>query len=319
MNNSLKIALCGIHGQGLEIAEFLGDSGCPVSHFITLSRDRAERNRAAGWVCYRNSAKRLGIPLYEAATYSLKDEADLKFFSEQQFDLIVLGGWQRLLPAAILETLRIGAIGQHGSSEYLPRGRGRSPLNWSVVQGRERLVWNLFLITPGVDDGPIVDTEIFQITPWDDAKTLYYKVGVVVKFMLARTIDRIANGKLELAVQQGVPTYYPSRTPEDGKIDWTGSLLSTHNLIRAVTRPYPGAFTFSRGEKVFIWKAQPFDSFLTVYAGRPPGEVVEVFSEGEFVVACPDGLLLITDAGDYHPTKGDLFEAASGDVGDHRR
>lgn len=305
----IKIALCGIHQQGLDIAAFLADRGHAVSHFVTIDEDRAALNRASCWVDYREFAQRSRIPVYAAKTYALKDAADHAFFEEQKFDVIVLGGWQRLLPDAVLAQLRIGAIGQHGSSEHLPRGRGRSPLNWSVIEGRNRLVWNLFLITPGIDDGPILDTEIFQITPWDDARTLYFKVGIVVKHMLARTLDRIASGTLEPTPQKGESTYYQARTPEDGRIDWSGaSTIAIHNLVRAVTHPYPGAFTFRGGAKVHIWKAQPFDAFLRVYGSRSPGEIVEVFDQRTFVVACGDGLLLVTDAGDYVPALGDVFE-----------
>lgn len=309
MNPDLpKIALCGIHRQGLDIARFLSSTGHSISHLVTIGEDCAARNKAAGWVSYREFSERSGIPLYEARTYALKDPNDRAFFDTQHFDIIVLGGWQRLLPEEVLRTLGIGAIGQHGSSEHLPRGRGRSPLNWSVIEGRERLVWNLFLITPGVDDGPILDSEIFQITAWDDAQSLYHKVAVVVKHMLARTLDRIKAGTLAPRTQTGEPTYYQARKPEDGVIDWSNSsTMAIYNLIRAVTRPYPGAFTFSAGAKVWIWKAQPFDAFLTVYGARQPGEIVEVFDDTTFVVACTDGLLLVTDAEGYVPLLGDIL------------
>ena len=307
----MKIALCGIHQQGLDIAAFLASAGHPVAHLVTIDEDCAARNKAAGWVSYREFSERSGIPLYEARTYALKDESDKAFFEAQSFDIIVLGGWQRLLPEHVLRTLGFGAIGQHGSSEHLPRGRGRSPLNWSIIQGRERLVWNLFLITPGVDDGPILDTEIFQITTWDDAQTLYYKVAVVVKHMLARTLDRLRVGTLAPRPQIGEPTYYLARKPEDGLIDWSkSSTMEIYNLVRAVTRPYPGAFTSSAGAIVYIWKAQPFDAFLTVYGAKQPGEIVEIFDSNTFLVACLDGLLLVTDADGYVPILGDVLGGA---------
>jgi methionyl-tRNA formyltransferase len=307
ISHSLKIALCGIHQQGLDIAEFLASAGHPVSCLVTIDEDRAERNNASGWISYRNFSERSGIPLYEASTYALKHEGDCDFFKRESFDVIVLGGWQRLLPETVLGTLNFGAIGQHGSSEHLPRGRGRSPLNWSVIEGRERLVWNLFLIQPGVDDGPILDKEIFQINAWDNAQTLYYKVGIVVKHMLARTLDHIQAGTLTPINQSGEPTYYGSRKPEDGLIDWSSPLTDIYNLIRAVSRPYPGAFSTFFGSSLTIWNAQPFDAFLSVHGPRKPGEVVEVFDEMTFVVACVDGLLLVTDVDGYSPTVGDTL------------
>ena len=70
---------------------------------------------------------------------------------------MILGGWQRLVPDKILKTLKYGGLGQHGSSEFLPKFRGRSPLNWSIIMGKRRLIWNLFVMTSGIDDGDIVD------------------------------------------------------------------------------------------------------------------------------------------------------------------
>ena len=61
----------------------------------------------------------------------------------------------------------------------LPRGRGRSPISWSILQNRKRIVWNLFRIVPGVDDGPILESETFDINEWDDIETLGFKCSIV--------------------------------------------------------------------------------------------------------------------------------------------
>ncbi|UCE62438.1 MAG: hypothetical protein JSU63_09995, partial [Phycisphaerales bacterium] len=52
-------------------------------------------------------------------------------------------------------------------------------------------------------------------------------------------------------------TYYPKRTPADGLIDWLQPTDAIYRLIRAVGRPYPGAFSFCEGTKVTIWRGQP--------------------------------------------------------------
>jgi methionyl-tRNA formyltransferase/peptidoglycan/xylan/chitin deacetylase (PgdA/CDA1 family) len=304
-----RVALCGVQEQGLDIADFLLSCGVPISHLVTISQTLAEKNKAAGWVSYESFGIERALPVHFAESYGLSSAGDLAFFRQHAFDLLLLGGWQRLIPDDILRTLRIGGVGQHGSSEHLPRGRGRSPLNWSLIQDRRRLVWNLFMLTPEVDSGAIVDTQVFEINDWDDCRTLYYKVAASVKRMLARTVPRLMAGDAEMRPQVGEPTFYPKRAPEDGLIEWQRmSLREIYNLIRAVTRPYPGAFTRdAQGRQVHVWGAQPWDAGLPFYASAKYGEVVEHFASGDFVVNCLDGLLLVTDADDPGVRVGKVY------------
>ena len=204
----------------------------------------------------------------------------------------MLGGWQRLIPDTILNTIKHGGIGQHGSSELLPKGRGRSPLNWSIILNRKRLIWNIFFMTPGIDDGYIIDNRNVNINSFDTCKTLYYKVSIIVKNMYLENIPKILNNQIVGTRQKGIPTFYEKRTPDDGLIDWNKPMEDIYNLIRAVTYPYPGAFTFNGLNKIYIWKAQPFDNNIT-YPNAKYGEIVEIF-ENEFIVNCMDGLLLVT-------------------------
>jgi len=75
---------------------------------------------------------------------------------------------------------------------------------------------------------------------------------------------------------------------------WSKSVFEINNLIRGVTRPYPGAFAMYDSKKNMIWKSQVWDTVLDFYVDKKYGEVVEVF-ENDFVVKCYDGLLLVTD------------------------
>lgn len=299
-----KIALFGIQEQGLDIAQYLIDGGLKIDCFVTLDQESSIKNNASGWVDYTSYAKQEHIELYHCKNYALKHEDDIAFIKKSNFDVVLLGGWQRLISEEIINSVNYAIIGQHGSSEYLPRGRGRSPLNWSLIHNRKRLVWNLFKISPGIDDGAILDREICDINEWDDCKTLYYKVSIMVKQMMLRTIPRLLNGTLDTFEQIGEPTYYRKRTPSDGEINWQLSAYEIFNLVRAVTHPYPGAFTYVDNHQLKIWKAQVFDSKIC-YSTAKIGQVVEVFHSGEFLINCVDGLLLITEYEGHTPVKGD--------------
>jgi len=290
-----NIALFGVHQQGLDIVRHLGAKGINVSCLVTLSESMAEKSKAAGWVDYAPFAREHGLDIYSCRSYSLKHADDIAFLERSAFDIVLLGGWQRLIPEVAINCVKYAIIGQHGSSEFLPRGRGRSPLSWCVMENRRRLVWNLFEVAPGIDNGRLLATEIFDINEWDDARTLYYKVSIVVKQMLERVIPKLLTGELQGIEQEGEPTFYRKFTPDDRKIDWGSSIYSIYNTVRASTRPYPGAFTTLNGVQYSVWKAQVFDTKIT-YQNVKLGEIVEVFDGGDLLVHGADGLLLIRDS-----------------------
>ncbi|HTO94435.1 MAG TPA: formyltransferase family protein [Bacteroidota bacterium] len=290
-----RIVMCGCTETGYDIARYLLEHGVEIAQFVTISPEKAARVNASGYRPFGDLAARYGVPVRTVNRYSLNDGEDIAFFRDQQFDLLIQGGWQRLFPADVLATLRVGGVGVHGSSEFLPKGRGRSPVNWSLIEGKERFILHFFLMTPGIDDGDVFHYEMFDVNAWDTCRTLYMKIAIVTKRVLERWIPRLIAGDYALEPQQGEPSFYPARRPADGRIDWSRTMTEIYNFIRAQTRPYPGAFTTAGGARVNIWGAQPFDTRIA-FPGARAGEVLDTFDTGEFVVNCNSGLLLVTES-----------------------
>jgi methionyl-tRNA formyltransferase len=289
-----KIVMCGCHEVGYNSIKSILEKGVKIHYFVLISKEKANQQKVSGYVSFEDLAKKNNIPIYYVETYSMKSDNDIAFFKKHKFDLLIQGGWQRLFPEKVLKTLSIGAIGVHGSSEFLPKGRGRSPINWSLIEGKKRFILHFFLMKSGVDDGDVFHFEMFDINLWDNCKTLYYKNSILTTKVLSEFIPRILSSNLKKIPQIGAPTYYKKRTDEDGLINWEETVFDIYNLTRAITRPYPGAFSYLENEKVFFWNTQPFDSRIT-YPLAIQGEVVEVFNSKDFVVNCNSGLLLITD------------------------
>ncbi|MDD3443296.1 MAG: formyltransferase family protein [Sulfurimonas denitrificans] len=288
-----KIVMCGCCEVGYNIIDSLLKDGFHFDYFVVFTQDQAQKFQISGYKNFSELAQIYNIPLYIPQSYDLKSKEDLEFFQTQKFDLIIQGGWQRLFPSAILQTLSIGAIGVHGSSDFLPKGRGRSPLNWSIIENKTRFIMQIFIIKEGVDDGDVFDYEIFDINKSDTIRTLYYKYAIVVKRMLKRNINNILNNKLNVKKQIGKPTYYKKRTPQDGVIDWEiMDVFTIDSLIRAVAFPYPGAKAIINNQEYTIWQAQVFDTKIT-YEDKRYGECVEIFDEN-LLINCLGGLLLIT-------------------------
>jgi methionyl-tRNA formyltransferase len=268
-----------------------------VDHCVTISPEKAKDQHVAGYLDLRPYLSEQRIACTVANRYSLKSDADREMLTALGLDVVLVMGWQRLLPDWLLASLSVGAFGMHGSSKPLPHGRGRSPMNWSIIQGKTKFYTHLFQYLPGVDDGPIVGVQTFDIYPWDDCHSLHLKNLVAMTHLCARSLPAMLDGSLTTTPQPpGEPTYYPKRSAEDGLIYWEDATDDIYNLIRAVTHPFPGAFTYIAGDpqrKLTIWRGQPFDSRLT-WPGARPGEVLEVFYDGSFVVATGDGSLLVT-------------------------
>ena len=289
-----KIVICGCTEAGFETLEFLLEQNITISYIVSLDNKQAKRWNVSGYCSFEKLSKKYNVPIYYPKSYSLKEKDDLDFFQHHSFDLLILGGWQRLIPDNILSTLKIGGVGVHGSSEMLPKGRGRSPVNWSLIEGKNKYILQLFLMTPGIDDGDILDFQTFDINKWDTCRTVYYKISVVQKRKLLELIPKLIKNEFKRIPQTGEPTFYPKRTPQDGLINWNQNSEKLFDFIRAITKPYPGAFSYLDNKKIKIWKAQPFDNKIT-YDQNKVGQIVEIFSSGDFVVNCYAGSLLVTE------------------------
>jgi methionyl-tRNA formyltransferase len=304
-----RVAVVGCKHTTLDLIYGLMKYRFAIDHCITITPEKAKEQQAAGFLNLTPFLKQWGIPTTIAQRYSLRSERDKETLLALKLDMLLVMGWQRLIPDWCLESLSIGAFGMHGSSLPLPHGRGRSPMNWSLIQNKKIFYTHLFQYKPGVDDGPVVGVQTFDINEFDDCHTLHCKNMVSMTRLCVEHLPALLDGSAVLIPQskEGV-SYYPKRTAEDGLIYWQDSILDIYNLVRAVTRPFPGAFSFLDDDpekKVFIWRVQPFDMRLS-YPEARHGEIVEVFYDGKFVVRAGDSTILVTDSQGHDFGKEDV-------------
>lgn len=301
-----KLVIFGNKTTTKEIIEYVHHQLMNVSLVVTVKE--SHQYRISGYSNLTDLCNKLGIPIYYVENYQLTDQKDIDFFSSNTFDIGISTGWQRLIPKNILQRFNNGIFGFHGSAGHLPFGRGRSPLNWSIIKGHKRFINHCFQYSIDADAGKIHSTQTFEINDFDTIKSLQYKTIIVVKEQLRKLINDYMNNTLTLYDQSNAASsWYPKRTPEDGMISLKCSTEEMYNLIRAVTRPFPGAFLFDeKGEKIIIWVAYPFDRFID-NSRYNVGEVVEVFNQ-DFILNLVDGMLLVKDY-DFSRAveKGDIF------------
>ncbi|MBO6660988.1 MAG: hypothetical protein JJ909_04725 [Roseivirga sp.] len=282
-----------------------------IDQIITIDEEKGRTMQVADYINIQLFGEENNIPVYVAKKYSLKSQEDIEAIIGMNIDIAFVIGWQRIIPAEILSSFGIGAFGMHGSSMNLPLGRGRSPMNWAIIEGREVFYTNLFKYDPGVDSGDILDTVKFQVTANDTGGTMHFKNVLSMKYLIEKNLPLLRDEAFTLTKQRAdiEPTYYPKRTPKNGLIDWSQDVINVERLIRAVTRPFDGAYSFINSNRINIFASQILDQFEFGYEKSLEGTVLEVFNDANFLVKCFGGLLLITEwEGEYQPKVGDRFD-----------
>lgn len=295
MSSDKKAALFGCKSNTKFTLDVLlkNDLECTV---ISLSPEKGEKEKVADYLDLKNYCESLNVSFYSVEKYTLKSDLDLAFFSENKFHIGFVNGWQRLIPNEILETFSEGVFGMHGSTENLPKGRGRSPMNWAVLEGRKHFYANLFKYKPGADDGDILDTYRFTITELDTAETMHFKNTLAMKHLIEKNISNLITGKALLKKQNNsTPTYYPKRTESDSLIDWNQNIKQIEQFIRAVTLPFNGAYSYVENQKITIYRANEFDPSDFGIKGHQTGEIVCIFPNGKFLINTKSSLLLVHD------------------------
>jgi methionyl-tRNA formyltransferase len=229
------------------------------------------------------AAKEHGIPVETPANVNAPEWREK--IAALKPDLIISVYYRQMIGQAILDLPHLGAFNMHGS--LLPKYRGRAPINWAVLYGESRIGMTLHRMVKRADAGAIVDQAGVEISPQDTAEHAFRKVMPCAVTVLARQIDHLLAGTAcETPQDESISSYFGGRKPEDGRIDWSLTNTEIFNLIRAVTDPYPGAFTETAGAKLMVWWAEP--------ALGHSGEPGEILSLAPLIVATGDGALLLT-------------------------
>jgi methionyl-tRNA formyltransferase len=260
----LRCAWVGCHAEGALACAALLEAGAPITGVVTLTAERRAHRAAA--IDYGPLARRYGVPLYEVADVNGPD--GLAALDRLRPDIAFVIGWNQILGPEALARARIGMIGAHAS--LLPRNRGSAPINWALIRGEQETGNSLIWLAAGVDEGALIDQTAFPITPYDTCATLYERVAASNRNMLLRLLPRLVAGERPGRPQPVAPEpLLPRRRPADGVVDWCRPSVEVYDFIRALTRPYPGAFSWLDGTRWTIWQA----AHLPPYPGGAPASL----------------------------------------------
>ena len=214
-----RVVVFGVKDTTAEIVSYIQEKLHPVDLVVTIHSDVLSGNQVSGYKGLSYLTDQYGIPVFETHSYGLKDEETCRFFAENEFEIGISMGWQRLIPQAVLDRFQYGIFGFHGSCGYLPYGRGRSPLNWSVINGDTRFILNLFQYDAKADSPNVFANEMFSINPHDTIRTLQYKNILVSKRLIGRLLQAWQEGAVKVNRQsKDFDGWYEKRTAADGRL-----------------------------------------------------------------------------------------------------
>lgn len=221
---------------------------------------------------------------------NINEPENIQLIQETGADYIFVIGLSQLIGTDIINAAKKGVIGYHPTA--LPKFRGRAAIPWQILLGVRESKCSLFYIDEGTDTGEIIDQETYLIHEDDYAKDVEKSSDTALGKMMERVIPEIKDDTLTSRAQnEDEATYLLKRVPEDGRIDWSQSIEDIHKLIRATSKPYPGAFSYYKDRKIIFWRAEMHEN--TKYYGKP-GQIIKTDQDG-IDIFCRDGILRVTD------------------------
>lgn len=214
-----------------------------------------------------------------------------RFVSDCRPELLWLADYRYLLPPDVVALAPYGAVNLHPS--LLPSYRGRAPLNWAILNGERELGLTAHFVDEGIDSGDIIEQVRFDFPAECDVGDALQILYPLYQAVTRRVLECFHGHSVPRRAQDHrCATVYPRRRPEDGLIDWCRPARRVRDLVRAVARPYPGAFSFHGGRKVLIWLVALDEH---VAAAEQPGRVLACRG-GAFIVQAGDGAVVVREA-----------------------
>lgn len=212
-----------------------------------------------------------------------------------QPDLMVTAAFGQILSKEDLDIPMYGCINVHGS--LLPKYRGAAPIQWAVINGETETGVTTMFTDVGLDTGDILLADKTAVLPDETAGELYDRLAQLGAHTLSRTLDALEQGTLvRIPQDESLATKCTMLKKEHGKIDFTRSAQSVHNLVRG-TNPWPGAYGLHNGEPLKLWKTRLIGDASPAFpasSSAPAGLVLGDGKTGMFL-QCGDGVLEVLE------------------------
>ncbi len=276
----MRLVFAGTPAFAVPALAAVVSAGHAIAAVLTRPDRPAGRGLAPAASPVKQAAEGRGVPVLQPAT--LRDPVVQARLAELAPDVLIVVAYGLILPQAVLDLPRFGALNVHAS--LLPRWRGAAPIQRALLAGDPVTGVSIMQLDAGLDSGPVLLREAVPIAPEETAGTLHDKLAALGARLLVAALDGLAGATLQPAPQpaDGV-TYAAKIEKHERRLDWSRSAGELERCVRAFD-PVPGAVARVRGADIKIWRA-------AVVAGRgAAGSVLGADANG-VVVACGAGAL----------------------------
>ena len=248
----MKIAFCTCVKIGLTCIEAIYEINGKIDLLITLKDNQSTKK--SGRIYLDKFSDEFDIPLLKIS--HVNDEECIKTIKDYNIDWLFIIGWSQIASEMVLNSVKLGVIGAHPT--LLPIGRGRAAIPWAIIKGLDKTGVTIFKMDNGVDTGLILGQKEITLEKGETATTLYKKVNKAHEFIIKQVYKNIKNDNVAGKIQDETKaTYWPGRKPQDGEFYLENSVSEVDILVRATTKPYPGAFIFIDDKKYIVWSGKP--------------------------------------------------------------
>ena len=230
----------------------------------------------------KETALRLGLPVYQPERVRRPEAVEQ--LKQMHPDAMVVVGYGQIIPQSIIDIPRHGILNVHAS--LLPKYRGAAPIQWAIANGEARTGVTTMRIDAGLDTGDMLLKWETAIGPEENAIELGQRMAQAGADLLVETLAGMDAGAVHPEPQDNSQaSLAPILKKEDGIIDWNWPARKIVDRARGFL-PWPGAYSFFRGQLFHIWKAR-----VAGEAGTgAPGRLVPL--KRRLLVTCGEGSAL---------------------------
>nr|XP_018909366.1 PREDICTED: cytosolic 10-formyltetrahydrofolate dehydrogenase isoform X1 [Bemisia tabaci] len=283
-SNKLKIAIIGQSTFASEVYKLIRKNGHEVVGVFTVP-DQGSREDPLASVAAADK-----IPVFKISNWRKGKDAIpeiVNLYKETGAQLNVLPFCAQFIPMEVINYPQFQTICYHPS--LLPRHRGASAINWTLIHGDKEAGFSVFWADDGLDTGPILLQKSCKVEPTDTVDTLYnrflYPQGILG---MVEAVTLVANNKApKIAQSTENVSFEPSiRKKSLQQVDWSKTAEELYNFIRGLDSA-PGAWTTVNGEEVRMFGASLWQGTL------PQGTALQISGmEGEGLVH-EKGLIIV--------------------------
>lgn len=275
----MKIVFMGTPDYAVPTLEALIEDGHNIEAVFCQPDKPVGRKRILTPPAVKVAALNYNIPVYQPD--SVRTDEVYELLSNINPDVIVVVAYGKILPERILKLPRLGCINGHAS--LLPKYRGASPIQWSIVCGESETGVTAMYMDKGMDTGDILQVAKTDIYPEETADELFDRLSLITASLLVDTLNKAEKGTLSPVKQNDEEaTYAPIINKEMALIDFGKAAKDIVNMVRGYNS-WPVAYCYLDGKRLKIFKCKVDEA-----TEKKGGTIIE--SDNSLKVACGDGL-----------------------------